>query len=267
MPDPTATPVTTVLITGATGAIGGALAERYAAPRTHLILHGRRRDALDALAQRCRERGASVDTSRAELAQDTALSAWLDDVCAARVPDIVIACAGKNAHPAAPGELEPAADVQALLDLNLKTPVAMAQHLVPLMRARGRGQLVFISSLAAWHGLPTSPTYSASKAGIKAYAEGLRSWLKPFGIGVTVVMPGYVTSPMCRAMPGPKPWEWAPERAARVIQRGISANRARIAFPFWLSLGTHWLAILPAGVSQWLLRRLGFDRLTKVSND
>lgn len=267
MPQPTATPATTILITGATGAIGGALAERYAVPGAHLILHGRRQDTLDALAQRCRDYGASVEVSNADLTQAAALSAWLDAVCAAQVPDIVIACAGKNTHPTAAGELEPLADVQALLEINLQTPIAMAQHLVPRMRARGRGQLVFISSLAAWHGLPTSPTYSASKAGIKAYAEGLRSWLNPCGIGVTVVMPGYVTSPMCQAMPGPKPWEWAPERAARVIQRGISANRARIAFPFWLSLGTHWLAILPAGISQWLLRRLGFDRLEETPDD
>lgn len=258
---------TTILITGATGAIGGALAERYARPGTQLILHGRQQDTLEALAQYCRTRGADVCLSHVELTDESALEEWLATVCAAQVPDIVIACAGKNTHPEAQDELEPFKDVQALLDINLNTPVAMAQHLVPHMRARGHGQLVFISSLAAWHGLPTSPTYSASKAGIKAYAEGLRSWLKPCGIGVTVVMPGYVTSPMCNAMPGPKPWEWSPERAARVIQQGISTNRARIAFPFWLSLGTHWLAILPAGISQWLLKRLGFDRLEVTPDD
>lgn len=260
-------PATTVLITGATGAIGGALARRYATPDTHLILHGRRQDALEALADRCRGRGARVTTSRIELTDHEALGRWLEEVCTAAVPDIVIACAGKNAHPSAPGALELAADARAVLALNLAVPAAMAQHLVPHMRARGSGQLVFISSLAAWYGLPTTPTYSASKAGIKAYAEGLRGWLAPFGIGVSVVMPGYVTSSMCRAMPGPKPGEWPPERAARVIQRGVRANRARIAFPFWLSWGTRWLGLLPAGLSQRLLRRLGYHRLPEAFDE
>ncbi|WNK21189.1 SDR family NAD(P)-dependent oxidoreductase [Halomonas piscis] len=261
-------PDTCVLITGATGAIGGALARRYAAAGTRLILHGRRQEALEALAERCRRRGARVTTSRIDLADPESLARWLEDeVCAVAVPDIVIACAGQNTHPATPGALEPAADAQAVLALNLAVPVAMAQHLVPHMRARGSGQLAFVSSLAAWYGLPTTPTYSASKAGIKAYGEGLRGWLAPFGIGVSVVMPGYVSSPMCQAMPGPKPGEWPPERAARVIQRGIRANRARIAFPFWLGWGTRWLGLLPAGLSQRLLKVLGYQRLPSADDE
>ncbi|MGO1394978.1 MAG: SDR family NAD(P)-dependent oxidoreductase [Halomonas sp.] len=248
-----------VLITGATGAIGGALARAYAGPGTHLVLHGRQMAKLEALAEACHLRGAQVTLSTINLTDSHALQVWLNELCAQQVPDIVIANAGKNTHPQGPDILEPWADVQALLDLNLKTPIAMVQHLVPAMQARGSGQLVLISSLAAWHGLPTTPSYSASKAGIKAYGEGLRGLLAPRGIGVTVVMPGYVTSPMCEAMPGPKPFEWPPERAAKVIKRGISANRARISFPFPLNFGTWWLAVLPAGISQWLIKRLGFN--------
>lgn len=250
-----------VLITGATGAIGGALAKAYANQHTHLVLHGRQQEVLLALADTCREQGAQVTTASVNLTDDAALAQWLHALCAEHLPDIVIANAGKNTHPPVSGSLEPWDDVQALLDINLKTPIAMAQHLVPAMQARGSGQLVFISSLAGWHGLPSTPTYSASKAGIKAYGEGLRGLLAPHGIGVTVIMPGYVTSPMCNAMPGPKPFEWPPERAAKVIKRAIEANRARISFPFPLNFGTWWLAVLPAGVSQWLIKRLGFDHI------
>ncbi|MBP5980567.1 MAG: SDR family NAD(P)-dependent oxidoreductase [Halomonas sp.] len=250
-----------VLITGATGAIGGALAKAYANQHTHLVLHGRQQEVLSALADTCREQGAQVTTASVNLTDEAALAQWLHGLCTEHLPDIVIATAGKNTHPQASGALEPWSDVQTLLDINLKTPIAMAQHLVPAMQARGSGQLVFISSLAGWHGLPSTPTYSASKAGIKAYGEGLRGLLAPYGIGVTVVMPGYVTSPMCNAMPGPKPFEWPPERAAKVIKRGIEANRARISFPFPLNFGTWWLAVLPAGISQWLIKRLGFDHL------
>ncbi|MFG6668719.1 SDR family NAD(P)-dependent oxidoreductase [Halomonas sp. HNIBRBA4712] len=249
-----------VLITGATGAIGGALAKRYATPDTHLVLHGRNVEALESITNACQAQGARVTPSSVDLTDDSALGAWLDELCANRVPDVMIACAGKNTHPQGPGELEAWPELQALLDINLTTPIRMTQHLAPAMKARGKGQLVLISSLAGWHGLPTTPGYSASKAGIKAYGEGLRGLLAPYNVGVTVVMPGYVSSPMCDAMPGPKPFEWPPERAARVIQRGIDANRARISFPFPLNFGTWWLAVLPAGISQWLVKRLGFGQ-------
>lgn len=248
-----------VLITGASGAIGGALASVYATQGTLLVLHGRQQHSLEALAAKCRKTGAEVILSSINLTDDTELKQWIAALCENHVPDIVIAAAGKNTHPESDKQLEPWSDVEALLDINLKTPIAMAQHLVPAMQARGSGQLVFISSLAGWHGLPTTPSYSASKAGIKAYGEGLRGLLAPHGIGVTVVMPGYVTSPMCKAMPGPKPFEWPPERAANVIARGVAANRARISFPFPLNFGTWWLAVLPAGISQWLVKRLGFN--------
>jgi short-subunit dehydrogenase len=247
-----------VLITGASGAIGGALAREYAAPGTHLVLHGRRREALESLAEACRARGAWVELSDIELTDDRQLEAWLADLAERGLPDIVFANAGQNSHVGVAGTLEPWEEVSELLAINLRVPMAMAQALAPAMVRRGRGQLVFISSLAAWHGLPVTPSYSASKAGLKAYGEGLRGHLAPHGVGVSVVMPGYVRSAMCDAMPGPKPWRWSPERAARAIRRGVTCNRARIAFPWLLNHGCWWLAVLPAALSQRLLRWLGY---------
>lgn len=252
-----------VLITGATGAIGGALAHEFAAPGVTLVLHGRRESPLQALARRCREQGAEVETSSVDLTDDEALDSWLDELCARRVPDVIIANAGQNSHPLKGEPLEDWQATSDLLAINLRTPMAMANRLAPYLVARGSGQLVFISSLAAWHGLPTTPAYSASKAGIKAFGEGLRSRLAASGVGVSVVMPGYVSSPMCQAMPGPKPWEMPPQRAARRIRRGIERNRARISFPFPLNFGCWWLAVLPAGISQRLLPLMGYgDRLS-----
>ncbi|WP_069383587.1 SDR family NAD(P)-dependent oxidoreductase [Halomonas caseinilytica] len=246
-----------LLITGATGAIGSALARHYAAPDTHLILHGRDLERLDAVADACRQAGADVETSRVDLTDDAALTEWLEHLT---LPDIVIANAGQNLH-AEPGcEMEDWEATSRLLAINLRTPMAMAERLAPRMAERGHGQIVFLSSLAAWHGLPVTPSYSASKAGIKAYGEALRGWLAPCGVGVTVVMPGYVSSPMCEAMPGPKPWEIDAPRAARRIARGIERNRARVSFPFPLNLGCWSLAVLPAGLSQRLLGVMGYGR-------
>lgn len=247
-----------ILITGATGAIGGALAEAYAAPDVELHLHGRDESKLAAIAGHCLARGATVFTQRFDLCDTLALRAWLEDICAVDALDLVIINAGMNTHIGPAGENEPWEEATAVLDINLRACLAMVHGVLPAMRQRGRGQIALVSSLAGYFGLPVTPTYCASKAGVKAYGEALRGWLAPEGINVNVIMPGYVTSPMCKAMPGPKPFEWPPERAARVIRHGLEKNKARISFPFPLNLGTWFLTVLPAGISQRIVRLLGY---------
>ncbi|MBR9902707.1 MAG: SDR family NAD(P)-dependent oxidoreductase, partial [Gammaproteobacteria bacterium] len=75
-----------VLITGATGAIGGALANAYATPGTHLVLHGRQQEKLEALAETCRQQGAQVTLSTINLTDDHTLQSWLAELCAQQVP-------------------------------------------------------------------------------------------------------------------------------------------------------------------------------------
>ena len=145
-----------------------------------------------------------------------------------------------------------------MLDVNLKAAMHIVQAVLPGMRAQGHGQIALLSSLAGYFGLPVTPTYCATKAGLKAYGEALRGWLAPQGIRVSVIMPGYVKSPMCDEMPGPKPFLWSPQRAAAAIRRGLERDRARISFPFPLNLGSWFLAVLPAGMSIRIVRWLGY---------
>jgi short-subunit dehydrogenase len=250
--------VTSVLITGATGGIGGALAEVYAAPGVTLILHGRNAARLDELAAACTARGARVKTQVLDLRDVAALRAWLEQLCAQNPPDLAIINAGLNTSTGPAGAGEPWAEVEALLDVNVRAAMATVDALLPAMRARGSGQIALISSLAGYVGLPRVPAYSASKAALKTYGEALRGWLGPEGIRVNVVMPGYVESAMARAMPGPKPFRWPAHRAAQAIRRGLAADRARISFPFPLNLGTWWLSVLPPSLAQWILRRMGY---------
>lgn len=256
--------MTRIVITGATGAIGTALARHFAsrgntAQGSHLILHGRRGDILENVANDCRQRGATVETSQIDLNDDGALFDWLGSLCEPAPPDIVIVNAGMNINIGEDGQGESWDDASRLLEINLRVPMAMGNFLGKRMRAAKQGQLVLMSSLAAYHGLPVTPSYSASKAGVKAYGEALRGWLAPHGVGVSVIMPGYVSSRMCHEMPGPKPFLWSPERAAKRIADGIARNRARISFPFPLNFGCWWLAVLPATISQRLLHWLGYD--------
>lgn len=244
-----------ILITGATGSIGAALAHVYSASGVRLHLHGRNPDKLLAVASSCRRLGATVFTHLMELRDIAGVRCWLEDLGEV---DLVIVNAGMNTDIGETGEGEPWEEVEALLDTNLKASMAIVHALLPAMRRRGNGQIALVSSLAGYFGLPVTPAYCASKAGLKAYGEALRGWLGPEGIRVNVIMPGYVKSPMCDGMPGPKPFLWSPEQAARTIKRGLARDKARISFPFPLNWGAWWLAVLPAAVSVRIVRWLGY---------
>jgi short-subunit dehydrogenase len=245
-----------VLITGATGGLGGGLATVYAEPGRTLILQGRNADRLRELAAVCEARGARVLTQLLDLRDGVALAAWLGELSHREPLDLVIVNAGVNTHAGANGERWP--DVQELLAVNIVAAIATVDAVLPAMRARGNGQIALMSSLAAYYGLPVTPSYCASKAALKAYGEAIRGGLAATGVRVSVIMPGYVESPMCREMPGPKPFVWSPERAACYIRRALERNQARISFPFPLNLGTWCLAMLPPSVSERILRRLAY---------
>jgi len=247
-----------VLITGATGGIGAALAREYAASGADLLLQGRDPAALDSLARDCRERGACVATQVLDLRDTDALLAWLRTSSAARVPDLVFVNAGVNINIGPDGQGESWADIQNLLEVNVKAAFATVEGVLPSMRAAGRGQIALVSSLAAYRGLALTPSYCASKAALKAYGEGLRDWLAPQGIQVNVIMPGYVQSRMCAGMPGPKPLLWPADKAARAIRRGLARNRPRISFPFPLNLGCWLLSVIHPSVSARILSWLNY---------
>lgn len=253
-----AAPRQTVLVTGATGGVGGALAMIYAEAGTTLILQGRNGVRLAELAATCESRGARVLTQVLDLRDRQALVGWLQRLSEKEVLDLVIVNAGVNTNIGPAGAGEPWPKVEELVEVNVLAAMATVDAVLPAMRARGSGQIALVSSLAAYYGLPVTPSYCASKAAIKAYGEAIRGWLASEGVRVSVVMPGYVESKMCREMPGPKPFLWAPERAARTIRRGLAHNQARISFPFPLNLGTWFLAVLPPALSERILRLLNY---------
>lgn len=251
-------PLRTIMITGASGSIGAALARAYAAPDVRLILHGRDEARLSVVADDCEQQGAAVVLGLFDLTDTPQLQAWMQDIDYQYPLDLVIVNQGININIGPEGAGEEWAQIEQLLDVNLRATMALAHTAALAMKARGHGQIALISSLAGFFGLPLTPSYSASKAGVKAYGEGLRGWLAPYGVHVTVVMPGYVDSAMCEAMPGPKPFVWGPERAAKLIKRRLALNHARISFPFPLNIGCWLLAVLPPGWSVKILALLGY---------
>jgi short-subunit dehydrogenase len=244
-----------ILITGASGGIGAALALAYAAPGRALFLQGRNEARLRDLAAACSAKGCRVETKALELADVAALIAWVD--AAAPQVELGIVNAGVTSNVRVG---EGWSEIDRVLAVNVRAALATAAALAGAMRARGRGQIALVSSIAAWYGLPLTPAYSASKAALKAYGEALRGLLGPDGVEVSVVMPGFVRTAMSAGFPGPKLFMLAPEDAARRIVRGLERNQARIAFPFLPSFGMWALGALPPALAQRLLITLGYGR-------
>lgn len=250
----------TVLITGASGGIGSALAEAYAAPGVTLLLHGRDTVQLAAVAARCAALGAVVRTQAIDARDLPAFQAWLVETAAQTPIDLAFVNAGVNIRVDPALGAERWSEVENLVAINVLAAFATVDALLPAMRARKRGQIALMSSLAGYHGLPISPSYSASKAALKAYGEAMRGLLAAEGVGVTVVMPGFVATPMERAFAGPKPFLWSAARAARVIRRRLEGNPARISFPFPLDFGSWVTAVLPAALAQRVIALIGYGR-------
>jgi len=137
--------------------------------------------------------------------------------------------------------------------VNLDGMLNTVEPAIPLFRQRGRGHIALTSSLAGCRGFPVAPSYSATKAAIRVYGEGIRSRLRRENIAVSVINPGFVKSSMTDANPYYMPFRVSGERAAQIIKHGLAKNKARICFPWPLAVGAFILSLLPPSWSTGLL--------------
>jgi short-subunit dehydrogenase len=147
-------------------------------------------------------------------------------------------------------------EAKAVFDVNINGAVATLLAAVPMMIERKKGQLVGVSSVAGRRGLPTSAAYSASKAALAIFLESMRIDLRPSGIFVTDIQPGFVTTPMSDKIKdkSPMPFVWPVERAARHIARRLESAPAMIAFPWQLAFITRITRHLPAWIYDPIIR-------------
>ncbi len=224
-------PFRRIALTGASGGIGAALAARLAAPDVTLWLSGRDGHRLAAAADAAAARGARVETAVLDVTEGAAIEAALLGFDARGQVDLVIANAGASAGLGPGRDPEDRAASRRLWAVNGLGMLNTVEPLLPAFLARGRGHVAIMSSLAALRPLPDMPSYSATKAAARAYGESLRGWLRPRGIGVSVICPGFVTSAMSARHRGFKPFEIGADRAADRIARGLARGEALITFP------------------------------------
>jgi short-subunit dehydrogenase len=250
-----------IVITGASSGIGAALAKYYARSGARISLLGRDAARVQAVTQQCIAAGATACSEIGDVTDGLFMTRWLAD-CDAREPvDLVIANAGIGGQFAMPPQSGETVDVaHKIFSTNT---IGVANSILPILPRfveRRRGQLIMLSSLAAYIGLPDAPAYSASKAAIRIYGHGLRRLLARHGVRVTVVCPGFVQTPMSNSIPGRLPFLWDAERAARHIANGVARGQNDIAFPWQLAMLSRFAAILPSFVLDPVLDRISYRR-------
>ncbi|MDR5757601.1 SDR family NAD(P)-dependent oxidoreductase [Caballeronia sp. LZ035] len=242
-----------IVVTGASAGLGEALARAYAEPGATLGLLGRDRARLHACADRCREAGAHVVEGVLDVCDADAMNAWLADFDHRYPVDLLIANAGVANTLSSPDDWEDLACTRRVVETNFFGAMHAVQAVAERMRARRRGQIALVASLAAIRGMAVSPAYCASKSALHAYGESVRPLLARHGIALSIVLPGFVKTAMSDVFPGSKPFLWTSSKAARVIQRGLAARRKIIAFPGPLYLGMRFVRAMPAAIGDALL--------------
>lgn len=241
----------TVLVTGANGGIGQAIARALSHAGARVLVSGRRADALQGIAS---EIGARVLV--ADLANRADVTRLTDE---AGEVDVLVA----NAALPASGPLHEFTEdqLERALDVSLRAPMLLARRLAPRMVARGRGQLVFVSSIAGMVASPGSSIYSATKFGLRGFALGLREDLRATGVGVTGIYPGFIRDAGMFAAAGVKlpsgVGTRSPEDVARAVLRAVRDNPAEVTVAAFEQRFGVLLAALSPALASWVQTLFG----------
>ncbi|HEV8138290.1 MAG TPA: SDR family NAD(P)-dependent oxidoreductase [Pyrinomonadaceae bacterium] len=254
-----------VLITGASSGIGRGLAIDLAGRGAKLGLVARRKEVLDEIITEIS--GTKTPNGEGQLPRVLAISADVQDAESMRAAaeqlrsqfgkiDVLIANAGIGGNDDS-AQLD-AAKFANVINTNVIGVSNSVAAVIPDMVKRGSGQLVVISSLAAYRGLPKSAAYCASKAAVSAMFESLRLDLKPRGIDVTIIHPGFIKTPLTAGRRAKLPWFLELEPAVKLIVNAIEKRKKSYAFPWQLAMVVRSGMIMPTALYDWIASRNSF---------
>jgi short-subunit dehydrogenase len=255
-----------VIITGAAGGIGQELCRLFARRGDRIGLVDRDKSKLEAFADELRQAGvrcarAAVDVRQREKVHD----AVRQIVSALGPADILIPCAG-ICRASTVDDLK-ISELEEIVGINFLGMVYVIEAVLPSMLERNSGQIAGISSMAGVRGIPFEPAYSASKAAVAAYLESLRCELRPRGITITTVFPGYVQTPLLDEINGMMGADmsggkaFTPNAAAARIAEGLERRSSYIYFPRPLGLSVRLSRLMPPRMYDRVMRRM-FSRFS-----
>ena len=244
-----------ILITGASSGIGEALALHYAKlPQTeNLFLCARNSERLEAVKKACQKQGsAKIHTKILDITDKTAVENWINEAEKTAYLNLVFANAGVATLEETPQNIFNTFNTNVMGVINTVTPV------VELYKKRqDTNKIIAITaSIAGYHGLPTCPSYSASKACVKAYGEALRLSLLPHNIQVNTICPGFVRSRITDKNTCPMTFFMEAAPAAALIANRIEKNIGLISFPFPMRFASWFISILPNFLSDLIYKHL-----------
>ena len=242
----------TLFITGASSGIGEGLALALAKEGAILGLLARREDRLLDLAERCEKAGGIARALPADVTDPSAVEdAFQKFIHEFETIDILIANAGIGGNNESTRTYHPSS-VRKVIDVNLNGAINAVYAALPRMLEQGHGQLVAISSLAGFRGLPKSAAYSASKAGMTTFFESVRLDVKHKGIDVTIIQPGFIKTPLTAGRHNRMPFLMELDDAIPMFIKAIEKKKKFAAFPWQLA------AIVRAGkfMPTWMYDRI-----------
>lgn len=247
----------TVLLTGATGGIGQAVARELHRQGAALVVSGRNANLLDELVRELDARAVRADLSRREDVERLAADAGPVDILVA------------NAALQGGGRLEryDIPELDTVLDVNLRAPIVLARLLMGPMVEHGRGQIVFMSSQNGKVATPRASLYNATKFGLRGFAHALRADLHETGVGVSVISPGFIRDAGIFARSGAKLPPWlgtrSPQDVAAAVVDAVERNRAEVdVAPLRMKLGSAFAGVAPELFAT-ATRMTGGDRLAE----
>ena len=234
-----------VFITGASSGIGQALALRFSLAGYRLALVARRTQELKAWADTQKLKASSYEIYSADVSDtDSIVAAGHACMAAQGVPDVVIANAGISIG--MDTAIREDLDVMRLTFATNNIGVAATFHpVLDAMALRGSGALVGIGSVAGIRGLPGHGAYCASKAALIAYCESLRGELKPAGIKVVTICPGYIDTPLTQQNSYAMPFLMQPDAFADTAFGAIEAGNSYRVIPWQMGVVAKLLRLLP----------------------